>query len=471
MRLSPIKLLRSTVYRFGVISMKLTRIITFLIFCLTAVTVYGETLSVEMGKQLNYRYDKGIKRVAVGDPEIADVEVINSHQLLITSKKVGATSLMLWSRSDVGFADLDATVLVTASDSLERELVDQVSEGALTVSKAGDKLQLSGESPSLETHAQVMHSLEAEDKSVVDATQLGFSSQVQIDIKIVEISRRRLQNAGLFLGKNTANSTLGLSTPGNLTGVGSAGEGALSLLSGSFFPHAQAFNFVYGNASEGILGVVSVLETNGFAYTLAEPSLMAMSGQRASFLAGGEFPVPVIQSGGSGDSGNAIRIRFKEFGVRLSLTPTVLDANRIALKVAPEVSELDFSAGIQSGGVAVPALRVRRTDTSVELGDGESFVISGLVSQNTLASVDKFPWLSDIPILGAFFKSNKFDHNDKELLMVVTPHLVAPIAKDKPLPPLPGERYRRYDPSFYRTFFRETGTFKSKPSVTTGFSK
>src|SRR5690606_30366575 len=121
--------------------------------------------------------------------------------------------------------------------------------------------------------------------NVVDTSKLGFNSQVQIDIKIVEVNRTRLQNAGLFLGKNTANTTLAVSSPNNLSGVESAGQGAISLLSSGFFPHAQAFNFVYGNASEGILGVISVLENNGFAYTLAEPSLVAMSGQSASFLA------------------------------------------------------------------------------------------------------------------------------------------------------------------------------------------
>ncbi len=428
----------------------------------------AETISLEIGKQLNYRYDKGIKRVAVGDPEVADVAVINSRQILITPKKVGATSLMLWSKADTGFADLEADILVSASASLEREVVDKLSAGTLQISEAGENLQLTGESPSLETHAQVIRAFEGSEKPVVDNSTLGFSSQVQIDIKIVEISRKRLQNAGLFLGKNTANTTLGLSTPGNLSGVESAGDGALSLLSGTFFPHAQAFNFIYGNASEGILGVVSILENNGFAYTLAEPSLMAMSGQSASFLAGGEFPIP-IRAGGTLDSG--ITVRFKEFGVRLSLTPTVLSPNRIGLKVAPEVSELDFSAGIQSGGVAVPALRVRRTDTSIELGDGESFVISGLVSQNTLASVDKFPWLGDIPIIGAFFRSTQIDRNDKELLMVVTPHLVSPIAKDQALPPLPGEQFRQYDPDFFHTFFKETGNFNNKTSINTGFSR
>src|SRR6185295_1696247 len=150
----------------------------------------------------------------------------------------------------------------------------------------------------------------------------------------------------------------------------------------------------------------------GLVHVLAEPSLVAMSGQTASFLAGGEFPVPVQQGSGGGagtGSNGGITIEFKEFGVRLQLTPTVLANDRIVLRVAPEVSELNFNAAITTGGVQVPALTVRRTETTVELGDGDSFLISGLVSKNSIANVDKIPCLGSLPIIGAFFRSNRFD--------------------------------------------------------------
>ncbi len=151
--------------------------------------------------------------------------------------------------------------------------------------------------------------------------------------------------------------------------------------------------------------------------------------------------------------------------MRLSLTPTVLSRNRIGLKVAPEVSDLDFSAGIQIGGVAVPALSVRRTETTIELGDGESFVISGLISSSLSDQVDKLPWLGSIPVLGAFFKSNNFERKDRELIMIVTPHLVRPMARGAPLPKLPGSEYDRYHPSAARSIFLESGDFDS------GFSR
>ncbi|XAW88879.1 hypothetical protein ABDK09_18055 [Vibrio sp. CDRSL-10 TSBA] len=178
-----------------------------------------------------------------------------------------------------------------------------------------------------------------------------------------------------------------------------------------------------------------------------KPSLVTLSGHTATFLAGGEFPYP--RSSNDGD----ISIDFKEFGVRLNLSPTVMEDNRIMLKVAPEVSELNYSNSVSTGGVQVPGISVRRTDTTVQLGDGETFIISGLISSTTMKNADRFPGLGDIPILGAFFSSSRLEKNDKELMMVVTPHLVRPIAKGATLPPLPGEIYRNYQPDFFKMVF------------------
>ncbi|MGH8475512.1 MAG: type II and III secretion system protein family protein [Methylococcales bacterium] len=426
-------------------------------------------LVVESGKQTTQAYTQRITRVAVGDPEIADVTLISDRQILITARKPGATSLLVWHRGGRhSRPDYSREILVMASTGLQSDAIQDIPESDLTVSAAGNKPALSGPSPSLEAHALAREMLEEENTPIVDGSKLGFDTQVQIDIKIVDINRTKMKNAGIFLGKNQSNSTLAISSPRNLTGVQS-NDGGFSLLSAAagFFPQMQAFNLIYGNGSEGILGIVSVLENNGFAYTLAEPSLVTMSGQTADFLAGGEFPIP-IRAGGNVNSG--ITVQFKKFGILLKLTPTVLDANRITLKVAPEVSELDFSAGIQSGGVSVPALRVRRTDTTIALASGESFVISGLVSQSTIASVDKLPWLGDVPFLGAFFRSTSLDRSDRELIMIVSPHLVRPIAKGVALPGLPGARFQKYDPDFYHWFFKETGDFGTRRTAKSGFS-
>lgn len=421
-------------------------------------------LQLEVGLQKRHTVNQPIERVAVGDPAVADVTVINAREILITPLAAGTTNMTVWPENGTDVEQLTLQVVAagqSADDSLQRLDADSFS-----AETTGGEIQLQGKIPSLEQHAAVRQALGINEESGIDSSVMTDPSQVQIDIKIVEISKSRLQSAGFFLGKGLNGRTPRvLGTPGSITGA-SADGGAISL-TGNGIPETDAFNLIYGRQSNGLLAALSVLEGNGFAYTLAEPSLMAMSGQSANFLAGGEFPVPV--RGGGFD--NSVTIEYKEFGVRLSLTPTVLDSKRIALKVAPEVSELDFNAGIESGGVTVPALRVRRTDTSVALGDGESFVISGLISQNTIANVDKLPGLGDIPILGAFFRSNQLDRQDRELLMIVTPRLVQPIARTAQLPELPGERYRNYDPSFAEFLFNENGRFGEKAPVNSGFSK
>jgi len=439
-------------------------LIGLLLWMMVLPPLKAETLSLEVGMQQRYQSGEPIERVAVGDPAIADVAVIDDGEVLITPQAAGSTNLTIWSRKGNRVQQL--ILNVSAAKEAAQQSLLQMDESGFAVGAAGEQLQLSGEIASLEQHAEVRQSLGLDTEKGIDRSRFQDSSQVQIDIKIVEISKSRLQSAGFFLAKGLNGRTpRALAGPGGISGATVDG-GGVSLL-GNPIPEGNAFNLIYGRQSNGLLAALSMLEGNGFAYTLAEPSLMAMSGQSANFLAGGEFPVPV--RGGSFD--NSVTIEYKEFGVRLSLTPTVLDKSRIALKVAPEVSELDFNAGIQTGGVTVPALRVRRTDTSVMLGNGESFVISGLISQNTVANVDKLPGLGDIPILGAFFRQNQLDREDRELLMVVTPRLVQPLARNAELPELPGEHYRNYDPNFAEFMFMENGRFGDKSPVSSGFSR
>jgi pilus assembly protein CpaC len=296
----------------------------------------------------------------------------------------------------------------------------------------------------------------------VGAASLGKpseqSAQVQIDTRIVELSRRALRDAGINFSRVGNNSTISVSPPGLLSGVsGGGGTGFLLDSASGFLPLSQAFNLVYGNAGENLLVTVSVLEQNGLAHTLAEPTLVALSGQTASFLAGGELPIPVSQNSGGG--GSSITIEFKPFGIRLMVTPTVLAGDRIALKVAPEVSELDFSSAVDTGGVSVPGLLTRRADTAIELASGESFVISGLVSQQMNTNIDKIPGLGDLPVLGALFKTTHFEREDRELVMIVSPRLVKPLAADASHLPVPGEEYEHYSPGLYEMQLGETGRF------------
>lgn len=398
------------------------------------------TLYLNSGGQQRLTFERAVTRTALGDGAIVSARVVDARQLLLTGLATGTTSLSVWQDGRDAPQRYRISVRPPGARGLESEY---------TLAGGTDTPTLTGESESLARHAQARTRLG--EQNVVDATRQTGPVQVQTDIRVVEVNRSKLQSAGFFFGKNDGNTLIGVGTSGALGGVEAVGDSfseGFSFLTGAGFQTGNGgYTIVGGNADDSVLGVISALRSNGFAYTLAEPSLVTLSGQSASFLAGGEFPFPVSNNDGE------VRIEFKEFGVRLQLTPTVLDNDSIMLKVAPEVSELDFTQGVQASGVAVPALNVRRTDTTVQLGDGESLIISGLVSTSTMQTVDKFPGLGDLPIIGAFFRSTRFETQNKELVMIVTPHLVSPMAEGAPRPPLPGEALRRYDPSYLELLF------------------
>ena len=361
-------------------------------------------LSVGEGLQQQLQSPVAITRLAIGDPKIADVHLNGDRAFLLTGVGPGTTSLMVWTACSTTPRQSMVFVKGKANTALT----------SLSLSPADDPL---------------------------------LPSQVQTDIRFVEVSRTKLKEAStsiLGIGKNFLIGSPNLAVP-------SANTLALPV---------SASNFNIGFGGGRVSAMINALESSGFAYTLARPSLVALSGQSATFLAGGEVPVPVPSAGS-----DTISIEYKEFGIRLTLTPTVVDRNRITLKVAPEVSELDYSNAVQIQGIQVPALTVRRTDTSVSLADGESFVISGLISTNNRSTINKFPGLGDIPILGAFFRDSNISREEKELLMIVTPHLVQPLAADAQLPSLPGEKLRSYDPNWYRLFFLENGNFDRRTGL------
>ncbi|MFL1517454.1 type II and III secretion system protein family protein [Pseudomonas prosekii] len=363
-------------------------------------------IEIGEGLQQDLQSPVAITRLAIGDPKIADVHPNGSSAFLLTGIAPGATSLMIW----------------TACASEPRQSMVFV-QGRATAALTSASL-LPSDDPSL-------------------------PSQVQTDIRFVEVSRTKLKEATASLVGTRGNFLFG--APGTLPPIDGVPTPRLPVDNSLF-----NFSWIGGKT----MMIINALEGSGFAYTLARPSLVALSGQSASFLAGGEIPVPVPSAGSDN-----VSIEYKEFGIRLTLTPTIIGRNRIALKVAPEVSELDFSNAVNIAGTTVPALTIRRTDTSISLADGESFVISGLISTSNSSQVNKFPGLGDIPVLGAFFRSSQINREERELLMIVTPHLVQPLSADAQLPSLPGEKLRNYDPNFYRMFFLENGNFDKRSGL------
>ncbi|AZT82390.1 secretin [Marinobacter sp. NP-4(2019)] len=318
--------------------------------------VDGAPVKLGDGEQKVLSFPDTLAKVATSDPEVVAVSVSDDRELLVTAKSQGAAILSVW---------------------------------------------LKGRSEPLRSPVVVASTLGA---------KLPFGTQVQTDIRIVEVNRNELNELGVYYSKLFDGGRLGASF--------AAPESTVPGFGGATGIATNGFNFFrFGNSS---LSILNALESGGFAYTLAEPSLVTLSGQSATFLSGGEFPIPVSR----GDDG--IEVEFKQFGVSLSLTPTVVGEDQIILKVAPEVSDLDDAAGIASGGITIPGLRVRRTETTVAMAPGETFIISGLVSRNTFNNSDRIPGLGNLPLLGALFRSDRVSREDRELIMVVTPHLVSP---------------------------------------------
>lgn len=325
----------------------------------TSAFASGKSVSLGQGEQDVLQFPEPLAKISVSDPRVVSVTASGESEVIVTAESPGTATVRVWL------------------------------EGASLPRVTGYQVSRFG--------------------GVKNPTPM----QVQTDIRIVEVNRSELNTLGVYYSRlfNGGANGVTIAPPGSAS-AGAAGSapsipGAL---------RAEGFNlFSFGSNS---LSVINALESGGFAYTLAEPSLVSLSGQTATFLSGGEFPIPVSSRDGD------VQIEFKEFGVSLALTPTVIDENQIVLKVAPEVSELDFSSGVTTAGVSVPGLRIRRTETMVSMAPGQSFIISGLVSRSTTNNSDRLPGLGNIPILGAFFRSDRVSSEDKELIMVVTPRFV-----------------------------------------------
>jgi pilus assembly protein CpaC len=402
------------------------------------------TIEIAVGGQRQITPGQPLLRVAVGDPAIADVLVLRNGVgrggVLIVGKSAGKTSVMIWEKGreaphvyTVDVRPASASALLNG-DTPRVEAFD------------GDVV-VSGSTPTMETHERavaVANASKGKGGTLTDTSTVAAPGVVQVDVRVVEFSRSVLKEVGINLFKQSNGFSYGSFAPSSLTSYTGGGTPAFQAVSTS--PITSAFNLVLNSGGRGVLADLSLMESNNLARVLAEPTLVALSGQSASFLAGGEIPVPEPQGLGT------ISIEYKPYGVGLTVTPTVLSPKRIALKVAPEASELDFQNAITIDGVSVPAITTRRAETTVELGDGESFVIGGLIDRETISNVDKVPFLGDLPVIGTFFKQLNYQQQDKELVIIVTPHLVSPLAKGARLPATPGEQSEQRNAPVWRSY-------------------
>lgn len=380
------------------------------------------------------------KRVSVTDPKVADIQTLTPQQVLVMGKSIGSTDVLMWNdKEEVIRTRIDVNLDMPR---ITTELKKLFPKSKLELTQSQDVLMVTGYMTRTED-AQSLHKyLNTSGMKYVDMTTLVGVQQVLLRVKVAEVSRTAIRALGInsfinqsdFLGGITVGSSsggplnpIGVTIPPSSPGLG----GSLGI--------SPAVTIFGGFPDQHLFFFLQALAENQYLRILAEPNLVALSGEEATFLAGGEIPIPVVQGGGS-LTGVSITIEYKEFGVRLKFRPTVLGDNSIRLHVAPEVSQLTANGAVVMSGFSVPALVTRRAETTLELKSGQSFAMAGLINRADNAVNSRIPAVGDVPILGSLFRSTRYQADDTEMVVMVTATLVEPItACDQP--PVPGSEH------------------------------
>jgi pilus assembly protein CpaC len=373
-----------------------------------------QVITVAKGKSALTVHNAALQRVTVADPEIADPVIVSARELVVNGKAIGTTSMIVWGE---GGQTTLYTVEVTADAAqIERQLRFLFPQTEMGVKASGNNVILTGQVRDATIARRAVEVAKSSGAQVVNNLAAPSAEQILLQVRFAEVSR-----TGAFkLGAHLKSVNIGRLDPGadgvNQTIETTLSEGLVKL-------------FLSGD-NTSLNAVIEAMKSRGEFRSLAEPNLLALEGQEASFLAGGEFPFPVLQGGG----GNSVSIVWKEFGIRLSFLPHVTNTGSIRLAVEPEVSSLDFANGLTISGFRLPAILSRRAKTEVELRPGQHLAIAGLLDNTMLNNVQKIPLLGDLPVLGALFRSKDAKQNRTELLVIVTPHLVHPTETAPPLP-------------------------------------
>jgi pilus assembly protein CpaC len=397
-------------------------------------------LRVMVGKSLLINTTDRLKRVSVTDPEIADALVVTATQVLVHGRSPGEVSLLIWdeferSRSFDLRVDVDITA---AAEEMKRIFPDE----QIDVSASRSAIVLSGHvtTEDVEKHAGMVAA--AYSKNVINVLSFGpvGAQEVLLEVKFAEVDRTAVTQLGVNLFSTGAANTTGTSTTGQFGGfqVSRGAQTSGTTTTGSSTDtnvnFSQALNMFLFRSDINLGAIVQALQQKNLLQILAEPNLIAVNGKEASFLAGGEFPFPIVQPG---QGFTAVTIQFREFGVKLKFTPVIMPNNNIHLQVVPEVSQLDFTNALTISGFTVPALSTRRAQTEFELQDGQSFVIAGLMDNRVTDQYSKMPGLGDIPILGNLFRSKNAQKSATELVVLCTVHRISPSTEPAPTPKYP----------------------------------
>jgi len=386
-------------------------------------------IKLSKAKPKTVRTNVSFNEVVIGDPEVATVSPLTDRSFYIVGTKPGITGIALYNADKELVGSLDIEVGANAS-LLNSALKEALPKSSVKASTTNGRVVLKGKASNAVEAEKARAIAEKYDKDLINTVKVRGSQQVKLEVRFIEAQRNRGKEFSVGLRKirqSGSRSSVGTS---NAVPLGNGTISLGSLISGAI-PFGSFISSVIENGTNVDLAI-NALEERGVARRLAEPNLVALSGDTASFLAGGEFPIPV------GADNGQITIEFKKFGVGLEFTPTVLDDGIINLKLAPEVSQIDNTNAVSvAGGIQVPALIVRRAETTLELRDGQSFVLAGLLQANTRVDKAQIPWIGDIPILGALFSSKAYQRDETDLVIIVTPRLVKPLRPDEnPATPL-----------------------------------
>jgi len=411
----------------------------------------AEDLHLTVGKSIVIDYPSEIRQISTSNPDIIDASPVTTKEVLMHGKGLGNATMIVWSRAgDRTFYNVTVDLNL---DPLRKILRDTLPNEAITPDSTRDSVTLNGRVSSKEVADRVVALATTFGKTVINNMQLPpapVEKQILLRVKFAELDRQKEVQYGVNWLAAPGGTNIGTATgqfpPPSLTGTAGTGTNAGS--SAGSFTISQALNIFAFNPNLNLGAFVKALQSNNILQILTEPNLVTTNGKEASFLVGGEFPVPILQGG---SNAGAVTIQFREFGIRMRFTPGVTANNTVKLHLAQEISTLDTANGVTISGFSIPALATRRAETDVELGEGQSFVIAGLLDNRDTYAFSKIPFLSNLPVFGNLFKTKDDNKQKTELVVIVTPELTSPLGANDPKPeiPFPKNFLFKLDPSEY----------------------
>ena len=401
-----------------------------------------EDIRLTVGKSITIDYPADIARISTSNPDVVDASPVTAREVLVHGKSFGTVTMIVWSKT--GERNFYNVTVEQNLEPLRKLLKETFPKEDIHIQISRDSMSLTGKVSSKDVSDRATALSAPFAKTIVNNLQIAAAAiekQILLRVKFAELDRTAASQFAVNLISTGATNTVGRTTTGQFPAPTTAtvtGQSGTNLNQPTSFNISDALNIFAFRSDLNLGALIRALQSRNLLQILAEPNLITSNGKEASFLVGGEFPIPVLQGGGNS---GAITIVFREFGVRLTFNPSITENSTIRMYVKPEVSTLDVAHGISFNGFTIPALSTRKMETNIELGEGQSFVIGGLIDNRLTETISRIPGLASLPILGNLFKSKEVDRNNTELVVMVTPEITMPLqaGEPKPIPVMPRE--------------------------------